>query len=230
MFILDGLRAKDISRALESGNAERAKAINDQWTNPLEMLGQNVLALEMKGREQSFVQFCEEASLSKNATLAGDILASAARCNTLTSFNHIAISSAALSTLNLANENLTNFVLNDAIVDHLILPGSPPDGVAIQNSIISKVSGAASYTGLPVWVTGTEVDKFDSVQTVAEIRKAGLSPSQEVLISILKKTFLQKGGGRKEEALLRGFGAGVNQNHSQKSYLVTYERWNSRSS
>jgi hypothetical protein len=53
------------------------------------------------------------------------------------------------------------------------------------------------------------VDQFDSVQTVAQIRKLGLSPAHEILVGILKKTFKQKGAGRKEEALLRGFGTGA---------------------
>lgn len=62
---------------------------------------------------------------------------------------------------------------------------------------------------MPSWVKLQSVDRFDSVQTVAEIRKAGLSPAHEILVSILKKTFLQKGSGRKEEALMRGFGRGT---------------------
>ena len=41
---------------------------------------------------------------------------------------------------------------------------------------------------------------------ISRIRRIGLSPSHEILTTIIRKTFFQKGAGRKEEALLRGLG------------------------
>ena len=94
-------------------------------------------------------------------------------------------------------------------MERLVLPNSPPMNVKITKSLAGDVSGAASYSGLPSWVQLDSVDRFDTVQTVAQIRKAGLTPAHEILVAILKKTFKQKGAGRKEEALLRGFGTGA---------------------
>jgi len=100
-------------------------------------------------------------------------------------------------------------LISEATIELLVLPNSPPRNVKITKSLAGSVSGAASYSGLPSWVQLESVDHFDTVQTVAQIKKAGLSPAHEILVAILKKTFKQKGAGRKEEALLRGFGAGA---------------------
>jgi hypothetical protein len=47
---------------------------------------------------------------------------------------------------------------------------------------------------------------FSSVATTSRIKAANLGPAQKVLVTVLRKTFFQKGAGRKEEALLRGLG------------------------
>jgi len=50
------------------------------------------------------------------------------------------------------------------------------------------------------------VDKFESAENISRIRQIGLEPAHEVLVAIIRKTFSQRGSGRKEEALVRGLG------------------------
>jgi hypothetical protein len=119
------------------------------------------------------------------------------------------ITGASFTELNLNNTPLSNLVISRATIERLVLPNSPPTNCTISKSLVGSVSGAASFAGLPSWVQLETVDHFDSVQTVAQIKKVGLSPAHEIFVAILKKTFKQKGAGRKEEALLRGFGAGA---------------------
>jgi hypothetical protein len=78
--------------------------------------------------------------------------------------------------------------------------------VSIEDCVTPTVRGVSSATALPSWIKRLEVGKFDSVASVSRIRRIGLKPSQEILITIIRKTFFQKGSGRKEEALLRGLG------------------------
>jgi hypothetical protein len=47
-----------------------------------------------------------------------------------------------------------------------------------------------------------------------------LSPGHQVLVTIIKKTFFQKGAGRKEEALLRGLGQIVASGTLQKILAI----------
>jgi hypothetical protein len=209
MFILDGLRAKDVAHIADLAQAPRRAALDDNWSNPLSPLGQAVLSLDIGKRVTSFVSLANEAARENNATLSADIISSLCLLagDEIDCWN-ILINGGAFSELNLSALNIRNVTIDESTIETLILPDAPPRHVVIRASLAGKVTGAASFAGLPSWVQLESVDRFDSVQTVAQIRRAGLSPAHEVLVAILKKTFLQKGAGRKEEALFRGFGAG----------------------
>lgn len=210
MFILDGLRAKDVAGIPEVDGMQRQRVFEEKWINALAPLGQSILAADMRGRLDLFCQTANRASARQNATLAADILSAMARVNVEgVDFQGMSIIGADFTELNLNNTPLSNVLISGAVIERLVLPNSPPANLKIEKSAVGAVSGAASFSGLPSWVQLDSVDRFDTVQTVAQIKKAGLSPAHEILVAILKKTFKQKGAGRKEEALLRGFGAGA---------------------
>jgi hypothetical protein len=210
MFILDGLRAKDVATLIEKEESQKQRVFNERWSNPLAPLGQSILAAELVGRIDSYRQFAVRASSANNTTLAADIVSAMARINIdAIDLQGLTIQDATFSEFTLESAHLGNLMITGSIFERLVLPNSPPKNVHITNSVVSRVSGVASYSGLPPWVQLDIVDAFDSVQTVASIKRVGLSPAHEILVAILKKTFKQKGGGRKEEALLRGFGAGA---------------------
>jgi len=210
MFILDGLRAKDLASLIEKEEAHKQRVFAERWPNPLGTLGQSILAVDLEGRIDSYRQFAVRASAANNTTLAADIVSSMARITTeAVDLHGLAIKEAAFSEFALNNARLSNLTVTESTFERLILPNSPPQNIKITSSLASTVSGSASYSGLPNWVQLDLVDAFDSVQTVAGIKKVGLSSAHEILVAVLKKTFKQKGAGRKEEALLRGFGTGA---------------------
>ncbi|VFU09470.1 NACHT domain-containing protein [Methylocella tundrae] len=210
MFILDGLRAKDVAGLPEIDEAKRQHVFTENWINPLGTLGQTILAVDIKGRIEPYRQIASRASARQNPTLAADITSAMTRVDTASvDMQGLNITGGAFTELALNNTPLGNLVISEATIERLVLPNSPPTNLTISKSLAGSVSGAASYAGLPSWVQLETVDRFDSVQTVAQIKKAGLSPAHEIFVAILKKTFKQKGAGRKEEALLRGFGAGA---------------------
>ena len=210
MFILDGLRAKDVGNLAILEDQQRQRAFEEPWLNCLEPLGQSILAADIEDRIDQFRQIAARSCAARNATLSSDILSSICRANIESAdLQGLVITGGNFSELNLNETIVYNFAITDSTIRHLILPNSPPPKVSIDGSLVEKVSGAASFSGLPNWVRLEAVDQFDSVQTVAQIRKAGLSAAHEILVGILKKTFKQKGAGRKEEALLRGFGSGA---------------------
>jgi len=209
MFILDGLRAKDVAQIIEGDEGDRRAVLDDVWANPLGPLGQTVLSLDIAKRADSFIQLGKQASKGRNSTLSADIIASACIVEGISiDGDGTEVKDASISLLDMRSSGLFNYSLTASTIENLILPDSPPKNVRIEGCLAGNVSGAASYSGLPSWIKLESVDKFDSVQTVAQIRRAGLSPAHEVLVAVLKKTFLQRGSGRKEEALLRGFGGG----------------------
>lgn len=73
--------------------------------------------------------------------------------------------------------------------------------------IIGTVLGAASATALPAGrFTDCTFEAFDpsSRTTHGILGMPGLRPRQKVLLTVLKKVYMQAGAGRKEEALTRG--------------------------
>jgi hypothetical protein len=210
IFILDGLRAKDVASLPEIDEGQKQEVFKENWVNALGALGQAILAADLRGRVETFRQIVNRASTRHNPTLAADIVGAMTHVDASSvDLQGLRVIGGAFTELNLNNTPLRNLEISEATIERLVLPNSPPTGVTITRSLAGEVSGAASYSGLPNWVQLDSVDHFDTVQTVAQIRKVGLSPAHEILVAILKKTFKQKGAGRKEEALLRGFGAGA---------------------
>jgi hypothetical protein len=216
-YILDGLRAKDVSRLVASDEPARNAAMSTSWSNPLATLGQKVLALDIEDRPDPFKQFAKRAAGSRNGTLTGDIVASFLRVDEdVLDFEDIVVKSATVSELDMSSAAVHNLTVEGSIIDKLILPNTPPVKTVISDCVVAKVAGVSSMAGLPKWVDISGVEEFDSVQTVAQIRNAGLAVQHEIFVAIIKKTFFQKGSGRKEEALIRGFGSGPAQGLAPK--------------
>lgn len=210
IFILDGLRAKDVAFLVERDESNRQRVLDEKWAYALGSLGQSILAADMETRIESYRQVASRASHCANRTLSADIVGAATRVDaSYVDLQGLQLSNGIFTELNLSQTPLCNLSLTEALFETLVLPSKTPDNVTITHSVASKLSGAASFSGLPDWLQLDLVDEFDSVKTVAQIRRAGLSPAHEILVAMLKKTFKQKGAGRKEEALLRGFGAGT---------------------
>jgi len=103
-----------------------------------------------------------------------------------------------------SHTNVINLAISNSYFSNLVLPASAPPGSRIVDCVAERVFGASSVAGLPAWIKGLDAESYDSFENVARIRKIDLSPAHQVLVTIVKKTFFQKGSGRKEEALLRG--------------------------
>lgn len=216
-YILDGLRAKDVARLIEVTEDIRKVALEENWTNPLHVLGQKVLSYDMRGKEQSYRQLLKRAASGSNGTLAADLTSSIVRTGASSfNFEGLKLEGGMFSEFDFSLSRVTDLHISQSIFDVIVLPNSPPHHVSVENCLARRVAGASSMSGLPSWMRLENVDEFDSVQTVARIRHAGLSIHHEILVAVIKKTFFQKGGGRKEEALLRGFGSGPAQGVAPK--------------
>jgi hypothetical protein len=217
MYILDGLRGRDLGRIPDLVEDRRKITLNEQWMNPLKELGQKVLAEVIRQRRDSFKALLRRASESRNAILAADIVSAfMVSGDSAISFDGVEIVGATFSDLDFRSIEVSNLAIINSIIERLVLPNSPPRATTISRTSVGTVYGASAMSGLPGWTKLESVDQFDSVQTVARIRHAGLQPAQEILVAIIKKVFFQKGAGRKEEALLRGFGSGTSQKTAGK--------------
>ena len=208
-YILDGLRAKDVASAMQAGAGEiiRRALIAMRFGNPLEDLGQRILAAQMDDRIQEFVQFAQRCLAGKNKILGCDIVASALRTG-LESFDFrgLTIEDGHFIRFDMSQTLPLTLQITNSVFGVIKLPSAPPPQTSISNCLAERVFGVSSANALPGWIKKLAVDKFDSVECVSRIRQIGLDPQHEILAAIIRKTFFQKGAGRKEEALTRGLG------------------------
>lgn len=76
-----------------------------------------------------------------------------------------------------------------------------------ENSIVAELHGRVGWSDVPrEKFPGTEIDRFEDEASTntAILRQANLSPSTKVLMTVLRKLYVQKGRGRRENALFRG--------------------------
>lgn len=208
-YILDGLRGMDVAGLIGYDEAKRKNILEEAWVNPLRRLGQVILSYEMRDSEKRYVQLAKRSSELPNRTLAADIVSGLSRSEkALIDYENIVVREGSFSEFDLSVAAVKNLEISDSTFEEIVLPSDPPANVVIAKSLIGKISGASSILGLPAWLTPEGVDEFDSVKTLSRIRHAGLSRQHEIFVAIIKKTFFQPGAGRKEEALIRGFGNG----------------------
>lgn len=207
IYILDGLRAKDVINVCTGSDVEASFITSTRWTNPLDDLGQRVLASDSTVTEKSKLAFADRASKAGNGVLASDLVASLLRtAKSPFDFERLEVKDGEFLYLPLGERAVSNLTIKECVFGELAFPAKNLTNVQISDCLVNKVSGISSSTALPSWITGLQADQFDSVESVSRIRKIGLKPPQEILITIIRKTFFQKGSGRKEEALLRGLG------------------------
>ena len=207
VYILDGLRAKDLIGACLGSEADFGSAAGSKWINALDDLGQRILARDAAVSDDSKLAFAQRSLKAGNAVMACDLVAALTRENpTPVDYRGMTINGGDFRYLTFAERELRNITLSESYIGELELPAKAVSNVSLVKCASLRVTGVTSPAGLPTWIKGLEADKFDSVESISRIRRIGLQPSHEILIAIIRKTFFQKGGGRKEEALLRGLG------------------------
>ncbi len=102
-----------------------------------------------------------------------------------------------------------NLHIDNCEVKRLVGPGHPPDGLRLTDSIIWKIEGVSKQELLPLWMTGCEIEVFDDAPTNAKIAAdSDLPEGHRVLLTVCRKLYLQRGAGRRENALSRGLPTG----------------------
>lgn len=207
-YILEGLRSADIVKACLAGDHEFHKAASAVWINPLDDLGQLILAADRNIADKSKLEFADLAYQRGNKIMACDLIAALMRSNRESiDFGKILIDSGEFLYLTFSERELRDLQIHNSYIGRLVLPAKRALNVELVGCITPRVSGIGSASGLPIWIKALQAEQYDSADSVSQIRRIKLQPAHEVLVTIIKKTFFQKGSGRKEEALLRGLGS-----------------------
>jgi hypothetical protein len=206
-YILDGLRAKDTGRLLHDQGAYVLVIVQTAFTNPLEELGQRILARDIEVRPKKAIEVAKQAAAGSNRVLACDFVAAFMQTHSeRVDFENLIVDNGNFIKLDLARALPMNLTISNTVFGTLVLPASVPVKTIIRSCLAERVIGVASPTVLPAWIENLTDDKYDSTESISRIRQIGLDPAHEILATVIRKTFFQKGSGRKEEALVRGLG------------------------
>lgn len=144
-----------------------------------------------------------------NSTAAADVVTSllaTAEDDEVIDFGGLTIVNAYLGTIDFARAVPTGLTLSGLAAEMLVMPERPITGVEVRSGIVDRVVGVTTPAGMPEWVVDVVVGEYSSVQTNSSIRAANLPPANQILATIIRKTFFQRGSARKESALFRGLG------------------------
>lgn len=215
-YILDGLRALDLIKAIENFDLS---LLDGNWKNPLDHLGQRVFAWRIfnDGIRSAALSFAHKINEGTNNVLVCDII-----CGLLwiggedIDFKAMTISNGEMIYLDFSMAEPKNLIIKDTIIFNLVFPSRPISGIQLIDCEVDQAYGVSGKRGVPSWVKGTNIAKYESVATVSAIKNVELSPQHRILVTILKKTFFQPGAGRQEAALLRGLGQVDRKGHTDK--------------
>lgn len=205
-YILDGLRADDL---FDHSSKKDENLFNKSWINPLRRFGITLLAsdIDWMDDDSSYITYMHKASKSRNNILVGDFAAALCTLSDDLDYNNLLIQNSHIYHLDFSDKNISNLSIVDTVIEELDLTNTVATNVKINNCLIKYINGFSSPHGLPKWMVNNDIEHYQSMSTVSRIRASKLTKQQKMFLTIIKKTFFQPGAGRKEEALLRGWGA-----------------------
>ena len=206
VYVVDGLRALDLVSAVERYDAELSR---EAWINPLDHLGQRVFVDEIatKGLQTEALGFVHNVNDGSNKIAVSDIVCGLLWLNQeKIDFRSITVTEGEMIYCDFSHIRPERLALEGCIIHNFVFPSGPVKTVKVSGCHIESAYGVSGPQGVPAWVVNTDIERFQSIATVSAIKNMDLTPQHRILVTILKKTFFQPGGGRQEAALLRGLG------------------------
>ncbi|WP_416763116.1 NACHT domain-containing protein [Roseateles sp. So40a] len=217
LFILDGLKAEDV---LDTYSQGAPKVLKEEWKNPVGELGAYFIGAHLESTGQAFgVQaFVKRHMHSANKVLLADLLSGLLRTDVRgLDFQFAQIEKGKFTALAIGEGIISNLQFVDCQFDFLdVTDCSDAQKISLKDCVIERIAGVSSAAHSPAWLEDCIVDDYQSVNTLAAIKDAGLTFAQTFLLSSLRKLFLQPGGGRKEASMYKGYGDSTSKRISEK--------------
>ncbi len=216
--LVDVLRAGDVARFLENPYVDPHAS---RWQNPLGELAVDAVRSRQDADESLVahaVVAAREAAMRWNSpTLAGDLVALALRGGTTAQhvdFQGLKITGGDLSIVDLSGPSVSRLCLEDCQIDTVIVDRRDETSVAIEDCTVKSVLNVFSERDTPSWMGKCEIGEYDTLATTTNelLEQDRLPLGARVLLAVLRKLYIQKGHGRRENALFRG----MHQNEQSK--------------
>lgn len=216
--LLAALQGSAVARAISENSAD---LIERRWLNGLSRDGIRMAAHVLRDRgfdaPTVFVmaaRFCKDSKdRVAEVQLAADATAIAielGRESGLVDAKGLVLDGVELEELDFEDICIRNLTIIDSAIESLTVgAGLDGSGVLIKRTTIGRINGVSSEKGLPVdMFFDCEFGQFDDASTTAAILKLNLSAPMKALMTILRKLYVQAGGGRELLALHRGLPSG----------------------
>ena len=140
-YILDGLRAKDAGMLLQSAENKVASVLENRFINPLESLGQRILARDIEAKPKQALEIAKRSASAPNRVIGSDIVASFLQTALgLFDFERLTIQDGTFIKLDMSSVIAQNLTITDSTIGTLVLPTSVPPNTSIRNCIAERVA------------------------------------------------------------------------------------------
>lgn len=218
-YIVDRLRSESLISAIE----KQDKSIgNTRWKQPLlkfgwELLAETINSLDQEGHCKSMLANLEnkvnhQAYIEILSVVTAKV-GSEIECHNLTvediDIHHLCIGKRRIKNLSIKSSYIRNLE---------ILPEESKlaSDITLSDCQIINLDGISSDSGLPKWISRSEIETFDSMSTSKRIKNSSLSSIHILFLAIIQKIFFQSGAGREEKSLLKG---GFGQKYEPKALM-----------
>lgn len=209
----------DFTDAARSGDVYRfiaypydVSASNSGWLNTMQDVGVDVCSRRCgeESIDPKLISVALERAAVVEGTLAIDVIAVLSRLGSpqtvapTVSINDVLIDSLSLTS---SSPDLSKVTLNECLIRDLALNEVSKDSMPLFNRcFITTVYGRVGEDDLPMdrFQECTFESFADNIVTNAAIMNLDMPMGRRVALTILRKVYLQAGGGRQETALYRG--------------------------
>ena len=222
-YFLDFLRIEKYRNEISNGNLESLGLV---WKNLVSQRGIVLLSGLLTQCNTSLDYIISKAKSYKNSIMVIELISAAINNEEQkeVDFHHFKIDGGECSGMDFSEKEILNLTITNSYIYQLGITNAAFVNCKFSDSYFQKVYGVSSRNGLPAVFDATCVfDVFDQVSSIAKVKSTKLLPSQQYLVLILQKVFNQKGAGRKEEVLIRGFN-GIYDKKLAKALLNLLER------
>jgi hypothetical protein len=118
--------------------------------------------------------------------------------------NGLVVSTGLADIIDMTDGGLENVFLDGCLINCLRVDANSAVNVTLRRCLVGKIEGAASEAGVPFNIQDCEIGEFENTKTNAAIMRSDLTAPVKVMLTIIRKLFLQRGSGRIESAFSRG--------------------------
>jgi hypothetical protein len=115
-----------------------------------------------------------------------------------------------LEVLDLEETVVENLVIDGGVIQEVIIGSAGlKESLTFKDCLIRKIGGVASPDGLPPeQFQRCTIEEYDDMGTNTAVVHSDLAPGLKALLTVLRKLYLQAGGGRRIGGLKRGLPSG----------------------